>query len=162
MSLPFGVKLLGVEANLPLLKRLDGRYSHTNEYWKSNPSCSPESLGPCPALGTRPDLVEWLWVHIHSRIPASRRWVVMGTASLVNPKSEIVFAFAAGTFYALRLPVPTRDIAIAAGAVSSTRIGLSAAQLSMLGEEWVTGMGVNDAEEWWQSAFEYSANMASS
>lgn len=64
MSLPFGVKLLGVEANLPLLKRLEGRYSHKNEYWKSNASWSPESLGPFPALGTHPDLIEWLWDHI--------------------------------------------------------------------------------------------------
>jgi hypothetical protein len=86
----------------------------------------------------------------------------LGTATLVNPESEIIFAFAAGTFYALRLPVPTRDIAIAAGAVSSTRIGGSAVQLSMLGEEWVIGMGVKDAEEWWRSAFEYSANRVNS
>ena len=109
MSLPFGVKLLGVEANLPLLKRLEGRYSHKNEYWKSNPSCSPESLGPFPELGTHPDLIEWLWDHIYSRIPASRRWVVLGTPALVNPNSEIVCAFAACPFYALRLPTTTLE-----------------------------------------------------
>ena len=157
MSLPFGVKLLGVEANLPLLKRLDGRYSHKNKYWRSNPSCSPESLGPFPALGTQPDLIEWLWDHIYSRIPASRRWVVLGTPALVNPDSEIIFAFAAGTFYALRLPTPTREAAIAAGAADATRIGVSPFLLSKLGDEWVIGMFARDAEEWWQSAFEYSA-----
>lgn len=162
MSLPFGVKLLGIEANLPLLKRLEGRYSHKNEYWKSNPSCSPESLGPSPALGTHPDAIEWLWDHIHSRLPESRRWVVLGTPALVNPDSEIVFAFAAGTFYALRLPTPTREAALAAGAVGATRTGALSPVLSMLGDEWVRGMFARDAEERWQSAFEYSAILANS
>src|SRR5215469_11950182 len=116
MAPPFGIKLLGVNANIPLLRHLSGRYSHRKRYREANPSCSPEDVGPQPALGTRPDLVEWLWGHIHSRLPSSRRWVVFGTVVLVNPESEIIFAFAAGTNYALRLPDSTLELAIAAGA----------------------------------------------
>lgn len=157
MAIPFGVKLLGVAANLPLLRHFSGRYSHLKGYWAANPSCSPEEVGPSPALGTRPDLVEWLWNDIHNKIPSSRRWVVMGTPVLTHPDSEIVFAFAAGANYALRLPPDTRRTAIAAGANWSTGTGSATVDLSAIGEEWVFGMGQRDAEEWWQSAFEYSA-----
>jgi hypothetical protein len=157
MPLPFGVRLVGIEANLPLLRHLSGRYGHLNKYWAENPSCSPEDVGPAPALGTRPDLVNWLWKHIHSRIPLSRPWVVLGTAVLAHPDSEIVFAFAAGTRYALRLPAHTRKLAIAAGAKRKTGTGGSAMDLATIGDEWVFGTGPRDAEEWWDSAFEYSA-----
>jgi hypothetical protein len=156
MGLTFGVKLLGVEANLPLLRHLSGRYSHLKRYWEANPSRSPEDVGPAPALGTLPDLVEWLWNHIHSRVPSSRRWVVLGTAVLVNPESEVIFAFAAGSDYALRLPKGVREKAIVAGAHRTSGSGASAIDLSRIGDEWVFGIGSADAEEWWHSAFEYS------
>ena len=153
MAIPFGVRLLGIDANLPLLRHLSGRYSHLKRYWAANPSCSPEDVGPSPALGTRPDLVEWLWTHIQGRIPSSRRWVV-----LANPDSEIVFAFAAGSNYALRLPARAREAAISAGAKRVMGTGSATVDLSVIGEEWVFGMGQSDAEEWWQRALEYSAS----
>jgi hypothetical protein len=158
MGIPFGVRLLGIEANLSLLRHLSGRYSHLKGYWAANPSCSPEDVGPSPALGTRPHLVEWLWEHIQRRIPSSRPWVVLGTPVLVNPDSEIVFAFAAGSDYALRLPAQTREAAIAAGAKRSAGTGGATVNLSVIGEEWVFGMGQSDAEEWWHRALEYSAS----
>jgi hypothetical protein len=159
MTIPFGVKLLGVEANLPLLRHLSGRYSHLKGYWAANPSCSPEDVGPSPALGTRPDLVEWLWTHMQGSVPSSRRWVVLGTPVLVNPDSEIVFAFAAGSNYTLRLPAHTREAAISAGAKRSTGTGGATVDLSVIGEEWVFGMGQSDAEEWWHRALEYAASI---
>jgi hypothetical protein len=72
---------------------------------------------------------------------------------LVNPDSEIVFAFAAGTNYALRLPTRTREMAIAAGATCMA----GAVALSVIGDDWVFGTGQSDAEEWWHSAFKYSS-----
>ena len=156
MVLPFGIKVLGVEANAPLLRHLSRRYSHLKGYWEANPSRSPEEVGPAPALGTLPDLITWLWEHIHSRVPSSTRWVVSGTAVLVNPESEIIFAFAAGSNYALRLPEKMRKNAVAAGAQQKIGSGASTIDLADIGEEWVFGMGTADAEEWWDSAFEYS------
>jgi len=143
MPLSFGVRLLGVDANAALVQRLKKRYSHPKT---ANPGYSPEGRGDLP-LGARPELVNWLWGRIHSRIPESRRWVVFETATLVHPDSEIVFAFAEGDFYAIRLPAHSRQIAESHGAE----------RMASLGEDWVIGMGPGDAEEWWQSAFEYSA-----
>ena len=157
MAIPFGVRLLGVTPNLPLLHHLSNRYGHLKRYWAANPSCSPEDVGVAPALGTRSDLMKWLWEHIHSRIPMSRRWVVLGTAVLVHPESEIIFAFAAGPDYALRLPENTRQLAVAAGAQTKKGTGRAAIDLSPLGGEWVFGLGQADAEGWWESAFKYAA-----
>ena len=56
MPLPFGVKLLGVDANAALLQRLKGRYSHPKT---TNPSYPPEGCGNIP-LGARPEIVDWL------------------------------------------------------------------------------------------------------
>jgi hypothetical protein len=92
-------------------------------------------------------------------VPSSRRWVVLGTPVLVNPDSEIVFAFAAGSNYALRLPAHTREAAISAGAKRSTGTGGATVDLSVIGEEWVFGMGQSDAEEWWHRALEYAASI---
>jgi hypothetical protein len=130
-------------SNTAVLQRLKKRYSHPKT---TNPSYSPEGRGNLP-LGARPGMVDWLWTHIHSRIPESRRWVVFETATLVHPDSEIVLAFAEADFSALRLPAHSRQIAKCAGAE----------RIATLGEDWVTGMGQRDAEEWWQSAFEHSA-----
>jgi hypothetical protein len=60
MTIRFGVRLLGMEANQPLLRYLSERYAHRKKYWTENPSCSPTELGPSPALGAEPKLVEWL------------------------------------------------------------------------------------------------------
>ena len=143
MSLPFGVKLLGVDANAALLQRLKRRYSHPKA---TNPSYSPEGRVDLP-LGARPEIVDWLWTHIHSRIPKARRWVVFETATLVHPDSEVIIAFAEGGFYAMRLPEQSRRNAVLVGAKTMTD----------LEDDWVTGMGEADAEEWWRSAFEHSA-----
>jgi hypothetical protein len=158
MALPFGIKLMGNNANVPLLHYLSKRYSHQKSYWAANPSCSREDVGPAPGLGTHPDVIEWLWKHMHERIPSSRCWVVLGTPVLVHPVSEVVFAFAGGTCYALRLPADVREVAVAAGAKQRI-IGTSGAigDLSAIGEEWVYGMFRKDHEEWWRRAFEHSA-----
>lgn len=140
--LAFGVKLLGVDANITLLQRLRKRYSHPKT---ANPSYSPEGRGDL-LLGARTEIVDWLWTRIHSRIPETRRWVVFETATLVHPISEVIIAFAEGDFYALRLPEESRKVAISAGAM----------RMSDLGEDWVIGIGETDAEEWWQSAYEHS------
>lgn len=143
MALPFGVKLLGIDDNTALLQRLNRRHSHPKT---KNPSYSPEGRVGL-TLGARPEIVDWLWMHIHSRIPKARRWVVVETATLVHPDSEIIIAFAEGDFYALRLPEQSRKNAESAGA----------RRMSDLGVDWVIGMREADAEEWWRSAFEYSA-----
>ncbi len=142
--LAFGVRLLGVDANTALLQQLKKRYSRPKT---PNPSYSPEGRGDL-LLSARPEMVDWLWTHIHSRIPESRRWVVFETATLVHPNSEIVLAFEGGGFHALRLPAHSRQIAESLGAE----------RMATLGEDWVIGMRQSDAEEWWQSAFEHSAS----
>ena len=65
----------------------------------------------------------------------------------------------AGSGYALRLPVATREAAIAAGAKGWTeRTDRSAPDLSVIGEEWVFAMGDGDDEHWWHSALEYASH----
>jgi hypothetical protein len=152
MTIRFGVRLLGIEANQPLLRYLSGRYAHGKKYWTENPSCSPTELGPSPALGAKPKLVEWLWTHLHAKIPSSRCWVVLGTAALVNPGSEVVFAFVAGGICALRVP-PQACKALTATDENGSSYGTS----SLIGNGWVE-MATEHAEEWSQCAFDYSSS----
>jgi len=151
MPIPFGVKLLGVQENSRLLPWLLSRYREARNTWAANPSCSPDDVpNPYFSLGTRPDVIEWVWKDIQRTVPSSRRWVAMGTPVLVHPDSEIVFMFAMGTGYAIRLPEEARAQAIAVGAKRS----IGRMDLTAVTDDWVVGMGSKDKPEWWLSAFE--------
>jgi len=150
MGLPFGVKILGVETNRTVLEYLSHRYNHLKEYWAGNPSSSPESLGPVPELGTIPELVDWLWKDVQRQIPSSRPWVVLGTATLVNPTSEVIFALVAGSDCAIRLPKKIQHL------VDATSVEPLPKRLSALGKDWFLVDISYNAEQLWETALEYS------
>jgi hypothetical protein len=159
MNIPLSARIVGLEENKPLVRFLTGRYSHGNKFWSENPSVPAEEVGLSAPLGTIPEVQAWLWTHIHSFLPESKCWVVLGTPVLVNPHSGIIFAFAAGPTYALRLPNESRQTAIEMGARQVKRNGGATVDLSQLGDKWVIGLGRQDSPDWWKSAFEFSSVM---
>ena len=91
------------------------------------------------------------------------RFVLFGTPVLMHPSSEVVFGFAGGTHtYALRLPEPVRQEALAAGA---TRVKTYPRQpsldLEVIGPEWVFCSWLTGEERWCLSAYEFAAGATS-
>ncbi len=110
--------------------------------------CPPHEVAdPYRKLGAHPDLVERLWDELGGALPRPCRWVARGTPALAHPDSGVLFGFAGGTVYALRLPPAELADAIAAGAVQVRRfpaypaLGVAASSLDLrdLGPGWVFG-----------------------
>ena len=74
------------------------------------------SLDPYFRLGSHPEIVEHLWKKLGPVLPADCRWIVCGTPALVDPGTGVLFAFALGTQYVLRLPPGLAAEAVTAGA----------------------------------------------
>src|SRR5260370_1354565 len=122
MSLHFSVRLLGHTGNEPLVKYLSEQSQRIGSKWTDNPSCSPDSVEqPYMRLGAHPNVVTRLWNTFAAALPAQCNWVVYGTPVLVNPASAVIFAFAGGTVYALRLPKDARSEALGLGLASVRR-----------------------------------------
>jgi len=120
----------------------------------------PEKFArPYDSLGTHPDLVARLWDEITTLLPSDCKFVLFGAPVLMHPDSGIVFGFAGGTHtYALRLPEPVRQEALAAGA---TRVKTYPRRLSLdlenIGPEWVFCSWLKGEERWCLSAYEFAA-----
>ena len=54
-------------------------------------------------LGSHPDAVQRVWDNLDGVLPEDCRAIVYGTAVLVDPNSDVVFAMSYGTAYALRV-----------------------------------------------------------
>ncbi len=119
---------------------------------------APNSVAePYYTLGTHPDLVERLWRDLNDGLPTDCRWIVRGFPSLVHPRSGIIFAYAGGTVYMLRLPGPERREALQAGArqvhafPALASLGIDGSVVDLredLGDDWVFGGWYKD-EDWW-------------
>jgi hypothetical protein len=126
------------------------------------PSSVPD---PYYTLGAHPDVVERLWQDLNEGLPADCRWIVRGFPSLVHPETGIIFAYAGGTTYALRLPEAERRQALQRGAKqvqvfpAYPTLGITGATVE-LGDEWVFGRWYKD-EDWWCLAAYEAATAAS-
>jgi len=153
---------------------------------KLNPQpvfCSPESIAdPYMTLGTHPEAVSRLWDDITLRLPVRCQWIVHGTPALVRLDSGVLFGFAAGTIYGLRLP-PAEKSKLVIPAIEEVQeaadsLGMTGAKreqylrahqwniqrgsegstfdISTLGPEWAFGRYLAEEVDWCLAAYEYA------
>jgi hypothetical protein len=112
---------------------------------------------PYLSLGTHPDIVERLWDQLAVSLPEKCDWVLYGRPVLVRPATGIVFAWATGHVYALRLPSDERALALRAGASRlHTFTDGTTLNLDLLGPEWVFGMWFKDEPAWCAAAYDFA------
>lgn len=133
---------------------------------KAKRSCAPAEIDdPYYRLGTHPELVERLWDELGGPLPADCRYIVFGAPVLVRPDSGVIFGFAGGTIYSLRLPPRERAEALSAGAErirsfpAYQALGIEASVLDLrhIGEAWVFGCWDKREHEWCLAAYEDAA-----
>jgi hypothetical protein len=156
MSSNLAPRLLSLPANAAFL----GHFSRNRQdsRWAQHPSCAPEEVDkPYLTLGTHPDCVVQLWDRLGGKLPTDCRWVAWGTPILVNPVSSLVFAFAGGTVYGLRLSPGDRQQAVASGYQQehtfSNRVLF---KVSDFGAGWFFGKWKTIEEEWISNAYQYA------
>ncbi|MDR3576473.1 MAG: hypothetical protein P4L50_21620 [Anaerolineaceae bacterium] len=110
---------------------------------------------PYFALGSHPDIVERVWRQIGAAMPSECRFIVCGTPALVQPESGILFAFALGTQYCLRLPADLIETARLAKAKTSTRWSNGKVQdvRNDLGPGWIFGGWMEAEIDWCKASY---------
>jgi hypothetical protein len=159
MPIPFSLRLLGHTTNQRLLNYLSEQSQKSGSKWTENPSCSPEGVEqPYLRLGAHPNVVTRLWNTFATALPTQCNWVVYGMPVLVNPESAVIFAFAHGTVYALRLPTEARSEALELGLTTVHTFNEGATlNLANFAAGWVYGRGLGDEQRWCVKAFEHAA-----
>jgi hypothetical protein len=126
-------------------------------------SCAPEDVPePHRWLGTHPDVLVQLRGTLGDSLPERCNWVVRGMPVLAHPRTGVIFAFAGGMDYALRLPPPVLHDALRLGVkqVKHSRgtpsIGIApwTLDLARIGPEWCFGSYRADEVQWCRAAFE--------
>lgn len=133
-------------------------------------------------LGTHPDLVSRLWDQITTALPVRCNWVVYGAPVLVRPDTGVIFAFAGGTIYALRLPLKQRAELVAAASRKAEKHADkftlrgrerdrylraqasdvrkysdgSTFDISTVGKEWAFGRWLEGEVSWCLAAYEHA------
>jgi hypothetical protein len=79
---------------------------------------------------------------------------------LVNPETNVIFAFGVALSYALRLPPDVWEEATKAGAKRALGVHRFSIDLSQLGVGWLHPRWDTDKAYWWRRAYEYSAEKA--
>ena len=113
---------------------------------------SPWDAGPDPYMGagSHPEIVERLWDQIGPLLPADCRCRVGRNPALAHPRTGLILAVAMGTQYALRLPLRASQLALAAGAKTTTVWGVkNHFDLgATFGTDWVFGAWLKQEPEW--------------
>jgi len=119
---------------------------------------SPEESrrDPYMHLGSHPDIVERVWKGIGAELDEDCRLIVCGTPALVQPVTGIILAIALGTQYCLHLPIPLLNIALAAGAPTTTKWsgGHVTDVAKEFGEGWFFGKWLKDEIGWCRESYQ--------
>ena len=116
-------------------------------------------------FGAHPDCLSQLWGPSAATLPEPCQWVVHGVGVLAHPHSGVIFAFALGTNYVLRLPAATIAVALRAGVqqVKHSRgtpsIGIRpwTWDLTQIGHDWCFGSWRVEEQAWLRDAFDFAA-----
>lgn len=116
-------------------------------------------------LGSHPDCVTRIWEALDAGLPARCRWIVHDTPVLAHPLTGVIFAFAGGTTYALRLVRGDLEAALRAGAEQvhhfpaypALGIGASTLDLRAIGPDWIFGAWRREEQAWCENAFQAAA-----
>ena len=153
VSISFDLAVVGHRENQRLLECLVPKGGP----WARNPSSSPKELeNPYTSLRAGPEVCDLLWKRITTQVPGAKKWVIYGYPVLVNPDSNVIFAFGIGLRHALRLPQECFQEAIKQGANRVIRIHSFSMDLAKIGTGWVQPRQYENPI-WWKSAYEYAA-----
>lgn len=128
-------------------------------------SCAPtETKDPYLRLGAHPDLLSRMWGELGKTLPESCAWVVLGMPVLSHPHTGVIFAYAGGTSYMLRLAPGDLAAALAAGTpqqhqypgVKSLGMPPTTLDLREIGPEWVMGGWRKPEPDWMRNAFDHA------
>jgi len=116
-------------------------------------------------LGAHPDVLTQMRGPVAAKLPEPCHWVVLGIPVLAHPHTGVIFAWAGGMDYALRLPRDELSAALRAGArqVYHARAnqwtGTPAWTLDLrdIGPDWCFGHYRAEEAEWCLSAFHAAA-----
>ena len=143
-----------VAANEGVFRYLGGRPAAERD---ARPVTSPNdpSRDYSWEVGAHPDVVERLWDQLGKNLPKTSRALVFGTPALVHPESGVVFAFALGTEYALRLPYRVwRDKRTAGLRTVAQWTGGGSTDIEReCGKEWILGSYTADEISWCEEVF---------
>ena len=126
----------------------------------------PQALSPEPLVrpfisdrdlrGVHPEVVERLW-QLNTNLPVDCRAVVYGSPALVQPSTDVIFAFGGGTVYFLRLRREFVEDAIQAGCFLHHKWSFGAEMHIQreLGWDWVGGRWVEAEPSWCRASFEH-------
>lgn len=115
-------------------------------------------VGPDPYIGSgsHPEIVERLWDRIGPALPEDCRCRVGRNPALAHPRTGLILALAMGTQYGLRLPLGALQLALDAGAKTTTVWGIkNHFDLSAtFGADWVFGAWLKQELEWCRAAYD--------
>jgi hypothetical protein len=133
----------------------------------------PESMRRPPVIGpsdgdglyTHPEVLQHLWQDLNGALPEDCRAIVHGHAVLRHPCTGIVFAFAAGTQYVLRVPTDIRQAlqpnerndVIPSRKIDATWRKESWDLRPFLEEDWIFGQWCTEEMDWCRSGYEAAA-----
>jgi hypothetical protein len=124
--------------------------------WANNPSSSPKDLeNPYTSLRVGLSVCDLLWKDIPAEVPEAKRWVIYGCPVLVNPDSNVIFAFGVGLRHALRLPEPAFRQGVEQGANLVIRMHGFSIDLGKIGTGWLQPHKY-DNRHLWISAYQYA------
>ncbi len=160
MALDFSASLFAHPLNSGLLGYVSRCDSSRSD---ASLSCAPEEVNqPYLNLGTHPDVVERVWKKLGGSLAEDCRWVVHRRPVLVRKSSGVIFGFATGTVYALRLAAADFEVAMANGYAQQHKFLHAVFDVSEFGPTWVFGRYKREEEDWIVRAFAYAADYAAS
>jgi hypothetical protein len=119
-------------------------------------SAAPDSVrDPYHQQGSHPEIVERVWDQIASQLPVDCRRLVYGTPALVQPASDVIFAFCLGMTYCLRLTPALLEEALQRGLKTSTAWsgGGTTNAARIFGADWVFGAWKPQELQWCREVY---------
>ena len=126
-------------------------------------SCDPADVPPEDVwLGTHPDVVSQLRGAVAARLPERCHWVTLGFPVLAHPHTGVIFGWAGGMDYALRLPPRELSEALRSGArqvhhgLANKWTGAAAWTFDVrdVGPDWCFGSYRVEEAEWCLAAYQ--------
>jgi len=141
-----------------VLKYLQGDWNLRPEPIYGEPD---EVLDPKAALGTHPELLDWLWNTICAKLPKDCRKVIYGKPVLIHPETGVIFGLGHGECVcALRLPLDKVGEAIMSGMEDDVELENGQELYSEdIGDDWVFCTWTEDDPDWCLRAYENAGSM---
>jgi hypothetical protein len=113
-------------------------------------------MDPYLSIGSNPDIVEYIWKTLTSKLPKDVVCVILGTPALADPLSGIVLSVGLGTTYAPRIESGSFQEATVAGLRPEHKYWSSLLDAtSVFGDGWLFGAFDRREPDWLESSPSY-------